>query len=369
MRIALAFIKKEFLQIMKDPSSLIIAFVIPLMLLFIYTYGINMDDVNVKLGIKNDDSNPEVSSLIKSFSQNKYITSSVYDNKNQMYEDIVRSKIKGALVIPNDFSQRLGSLKEAELLLIVDGAEINQASYTQSYVTAIVNTWLANSRYKTSVVVPKVNVQSRFWYNQEVNGVWSLVPGSLSVTMTLIGILLTALVVAREWERGTMEALLSTNIRPIHIVIGKYVPYFIVGMLSLTFSVFMMIHFFHIPFRGSYLVLFSVSGLFLYACLGIGLVISSALKNQLLASMASLVAGFLPALMLSGLIFPIKSMPMVFQWLTMVLPPRYYVSFIRSEFLTGTVWHTVLLDASFLLFLGILFSVLVYKKTARRLDV
>ena len=368
MRIVLAFIKKEFLQIIKDPSSLIIAFILPLILLYIYTYGINMDDVNIRLGIKNDDANTEIASLVKSFSQNKYITSAVYDDKNALYEDIVRSKIKGALIIPNDFSQKLGAGQTASVLLIADGAEINQVSYTQRYVTAIISQWLANSRYKENIAPEKVSVQPQYWYNQGVNGVWTLVPSSLAVTMTLIGILLTALVVAREWERGTMEALLSTHIRPIHIVVGKYVPYFVVGMMSLAFNVFVMIFILDIPFRGSYTSLFGVSALFLFACLGIGMVISSVLKNQLMDSMASLVAGFLPALMLSGLVFPIKSMPVFFQYLTMVLPPRYYVSFIKSEFLSGTPAVLLLSDALYLFVLGMLFASLVYRKTSRRLN-
>lgn len=369
MRIILAFIKKEFLQIIKDPSSLVIAFILPLVLLYIYTYGINMDDVNVRLGVKNDDSNPEVVSLIKSFSQNKYITLDIYDNKNAMYDDIVRSKIKGALIIPNDFSRKLEVAQTASILLIADGAEINQVSYTQNYVASIVNQWLANSRYKENIETAKISVQPRFWFNQSVNGRLTLVPSSLAVTMTLIGILLTALVIAREWERGTMEALLSTKIKPIHIVVGKYVPYFVVGMMSLAFSVFMMIFVLGIPFRGSFIALFGVSALFLFACLGIGLAISSVLKNQLLASMASLVAGFLPALMLSGLIFPIKSMPIFFQYLTVILPPRHYVSFIKSEFLSGTPLAVLVPEVLYLFALGMLFAILVYRKTSRRLNV
>jgi len=368
MKIVLAFVKKEFLQIIKDPSSLVIAFIIPLMLIFIYMYGVNLDAVKITLGIKNDDSNPEVSSLMKSFGHSKYVRSQVYEDKERMYEDIVRSKIKGALIIPNDFSTKLASKQDAQLLLITDGAEINQASYTQSYVNAISNMWLASSKYKSFVMPQLVNVESRYWYNQDIDSHHVIVPASLAVTMSLIGILLTALVVAREWERGTMESLLSTNIKPIHIVLGKYIPYFVVGMLSLTFSVSMMVLVFGIPFRGNYLVLFFVSSLFLFTCLGIGLIISTLTKNQLLASMASLVAGFLPALMLSGMIFPINSMPIGFQWLTQVLPPRYFVTFIRSEFLAGTIPSVVLLNSLFLFVLGTLFFILVYKKTARRLD-
>lgn len=368
MKKTLAFIKKEFLQIIKDSSSLVIAFIIPAILLFLYMYGINMDSVKVTLGVKNDDSNPEISSLVKSFGHSKYIRSKLYDNKDEMYEDIVRSKLKGALVIPNDFSSKLASRQNAQLLLITDGAEITQAAYTQGYVTAISNMWLGTSKYKYLTYPQLVNVESRYWYNQDVDSHYSIVPGSLAVTMTLIGILLTALVVAREWERGTMESLLSTNIKPIHIVLGKYIPYLIVGQLSLMFSICMIVGVFNIPFRGNFLVLFIVSSLFLFTCLGIGLFLSTVLKNQLLASMASLVAGFLPALMLSGLIFPINSMPIGFQWLTRVLPPRYFVTFIRSEFLVGTVPIIVIVNSLFLLMLGLFFFMLVWKKTARRLD-
>ena len=257
--------------------------------------------------------------------------------------------------------------KDAPLQLITDGANINQVGYTKNYVSQIAANWLQNSRFAPQKNAA-VEVQARYRYNQNADGRRALVPSSLAVTMTLIGILLTALVVSREWERGTMEALLAANIRPIHIVIGKYVPYFVVGMLSLTFSMFVIIFVFGLPFGGSYWVLFIVSALFLYASLGIGLIISSLLRDQLLASMASLIIGFLPALMMSGVVFPILSMPPFFRWLTKLLPPTHYVSFIKSEFLAGTVWQNALTSSLFLLLLGFLFSLLVYKKTARRLD-
>ena len=186
--------------------------------------------------------------------------------------------------------------------------------------------------------------------------------------MTLIGILLTSLVVAREWERGTMEAMLSTSVKTIHIVLGKYIPYFILGMLSLAFNIFLCVGIFQIPFRGSYIVLFLVSSLFLFTSLGIGLNISSLLKNQFLASMVAMGVGFLPALMLSGLMFPINSMPVFFQYLTRIIPPRYYVSFVESEFMAGGVNSIRLENAIFLAILGLLFFMAVYKNTSIRLE-
>ena len=339
MKILLALIKKEFLQIIRDPSSIIIAFVLPLISILIYMYGINLDTVKVKIGIKNDDANPEISTLIKSFGHSKYINSIVYDNENDIAKGIVRSQLKGAVIIPNDFSRKISKGQSADLIIITDGSEVNTANYVQNYSMQIVNQWLMTGRYsrfaKPQIITPEIRV----WYNQDLNSHYFILPGSLAVTMTLIGILLTALVVAREWERGTMEALLSTSVKKIHIVLGKYIPYFVLGMLSKGFNEFM----------------------------GIGLLISSKLKNQFLASQVSLGIGFLPSLLLSGLMFPINSMPVFFQHLTRILPPRYFITFIESEFMAGTVWEIVIINSIFLTILGLILFMAVYNNTDMRL--
>lgn len=367
MKILLALIKKEFYQIFRDPSSIVIAFVLPLISILIYMYGINMDTATVKMGIKNDDSNPEVQTLVKSFGHSKYINSIVYDNEQELTDAIVRSKLKGAIIIPNDFSTNLSRSQAAEVLVVTDGTEVNTANYVQSYSMSILNQWLSTSKFAPLVKSPVVNSQMRVWYNQDLNSHYFILPGSIAITMTLIGILLTALVVAREWERGTMEALLSTSVRKIDIVLGKYIPYFTLGMMSVAFNVFMCTAVFQVPFRGSYIVLFAVSGLFLFTLLGIGLLISSKLKNQFLASQISLGLGFLPALLLSGLMFPINSMPKIFQILTMILPPRYFMTFIESEFMAGTVWEIVWINSIFLVLLGAVLFTAVYNSTDMRL--
>ena len=367
MKILTALIKKEFLQIIRDPSSIIIAFILPFISILIYMYGINLDTARVTIGIKNDDGNPEVSTLLKSFGHSKYVNSIIYDNEADLTEGIVRSKLKGGVIIPNNFSSNLSKAQTAEVLVITDGSEVNTANYVQNYAVSILNQWLASSRYAPYMKKQTVISQTRVWYNQDLNSHYFILPGSIAITMTLIGILLTALVVAREWERGTMEALLSTGVRKIDIVLGKYIPYFILGMLSVGFNVFMCTAVFRIPFRGNYLVLFTVSGLFLFTLLGVGLLISSKLKNQFLASQVSLGIGFLPALLLSGLMFPINSMPVIFQWLTMILPPRYFITFIESEFMAGTVWEVVIINSIFLTVLGLILFAAVYKNTEMRL--
>ncbi len=368
MKILLALIKKEIKQILRDPSSIIIAFVLPLISILIYMYGINLDSVRVTMGIKNDDPTPEVATLVKSFGHSKYVNSIYFDNLKDIETAIIRSKIKGAVIIPNDFSTKLARGQSADLLVITDGSEVNTANYVQNYAVSIANSWLMTSKYAGSVKSPSVGAEVRTWYNPDLNSHYFIVPGSIAITMTLIGILLTSLVVAREWERGTMEAMLSTSVKTIHIVLGKYIPYFILGMLSLIFNIFLCVVIFQIPFRGSYLVLLVVSGLFLFTSLGIGLNVSSVLKNQFLASMVAMSVGFMPALMLSGLMFPINSMPVFFQHLTRILPPRYYVSFVESEFMAGGVNSIRLENAIYLTILGLLFFAAVYKNTSMRLE-
>lgn len=367
MKILTALIKKEFLQIIRDPSSIIIAFVLPFISILIYMYGINLDSVSVRLGIKNDDANPEITTLVKSFGHSKYINSIVYDNQKDITEGIVRSKLRGAVIIPNDFSTKLSRAQTADVIVITDGSETNTANYVQSYSTQIINQWLMTGKFAPLVQKPAITTEIRTWYNQDLNSHYFILPGSIAITMTLIGIMLTALVIAREWERGTMEALLSTSVRKIDIIAGKYIPYFVLGMLSMAFNVFMCVGIFHVPFRGNYIILFAVSGLFLFTSLGIGLLISTKLKNQFLASQVSLGLGFLPSLLLSGLMYPINSMPVFFQYFTRILPPRYFITFVESEFMAGTVWEIVFINSIFLSILGVILFAMVYRQTEMRL--
>ena len=368
MKILLALIKKEIKQILRDPSSIVIAFILPIISIMIYMYGINLDSVKITMGIKNDDNSPEVATLVKSFGHSKYVNSINYDNMEDIKTAILSSKIKGAVVIPNDFSTKLSRRQKADLLVITDGSEVNTANYVQSYANMITNQWLITSKYKMHLPQPLINIENRTWYNPDLNSHHFIVPGSIAITMNLIGILLTSLVIAREWERGTMEALLSTKVRAIHIVLGKYIPYFVLGMLSTAFNMFLTVCVFQLPFRGSYFMFFFISGIFLFTSLGIGLMISTALKNQFMASMVSISLGFMPALMLSGLLFPINSMPVFFQYLTMIIPPRYYISFIESEFMAGGVNEIRLANAFYLTLLGLILFVAVYKKTQMRLE-
>ena len=364
MKLLEALIQKEFYQIVRDPSSILIAFILPLIILLIYMYAINLDTLKVTAGLKIDNNPREISGFVESFMQNKYMKTLVYTNKQQMYKDLVSTKLRGIIVIPNDFYKKIKGNETATIQVITDGSEVNLANYVQSYPKSIIQKWLIEETGIRPIITPEI----RFWYNQDVNSHHFILPGSLAITMTLIGMLLTALVVAREWERGTMEALITTRAKKIHIVLGKYISYFLLGMMSMYFSVFLCIYVFRIPFRGSPIVLTITAALFLFTALGQGLLISTILKNQFTASQAALVGGFLPSLMLSGLIYPITSMPPYVQALTGIIPARYFVSCIQSEFLAGTIWEIVIPNSIFLLILGIILFLAVYMKTETRLD-
>ncbi len=352
----------------RDSSSIIIAFLLPLMLLLIYMYGINLDTVNITLGIKNEDPSPQTLTLVDSFNKNKYINTTHYSNREQMNKDLTSGKINGFVVIPNDFSQRLAKGQSADLQLATDGTDVNIANYVTSYPQSIVKNWVPQSEFshlaKKTLLLPEI----RYWYNQEIDSHYFILPGSLAITMTLIGMILTALVIAREWERGTMETLLSVRVRKIDIIMSKYIPYFVLGMASMSFSVFMCVAIFKIPFYGHYLVLFSVSGLFLLTTLGFGLLISTNFKDQFLASQMALAIGFLPVFMLSGLTYPINSMPWIMQAATKVIPARYFVTFIQSEFMAGTIWPIVFINSAYLLLLTAILFIAVYRRTQMRLE-
>ena len=368
MKTLIPLIKKEILQIVRDPSTIIIAFILPFISMLIYMYGISLDSVHVTIGIKNDNPNMDTASLVSTFDKNQYISTVIIDNEKKMASAILRGNVHGCVVIPNNFCTRLSRGEAADLQLVTDGAETNTANYIYSYTISIANQWLATSPYAGKAKTNIITADIRNWYNPTLDSHHFILPGSIAVTMTFIGILLTALVVAREWERGTMESLLSTRVKAIHIVLAKYIPYYFVAMVSMIFNFVMTVFVFDIPFRGNFLILFFVSSLFVFDLLGVGLTISTYYKNQFLASMLSMGIGFMPALMLSGLLFPINSMPEIFQWLTYLLPPRYFSTFILSEFLAGTVPELVIFNSIFLTVIGGLLFGLVYYLTPSRLE-
>lgn len=368
MKILRALVIKEFFQIIRDPSTLIIAFILPFFLLCVYRYSLNLDTNTVAIGIKIEDSHAKVSSLVSAFEHTKYLRVRRFYSRQQMEKELEKGDIRGMIIIPNDFSMRLGRGEEAQIQVITDGSETNTANFVANYPSAVINRWLSQEYKIRGAKKPSVKIVSRYWYNEELRSNWFVLPGALSVIMTLVGILLTALVVSREWERGTMEALITTKATKLDIVWGKYIPYFCLGMLSMTFCVFCCVVLFQVPFRGSYLIFAFVSGLFLLTLMGQGLMVSTLAKNQFTAAQAALTSGFLPSLMLSGLVYPISSMPRPVRILSNFISARYFVSCSQNLFMAGNIWDIVIPNSIFMIVMSVVFYFFVCRYTAQRLE-
>lgn len=365
-----ALMRKESYQILRDPSNIMIAFLLPALLLFIYSFGISLDIKHLKLGIMNRDLNGESGDLEDAFRFSSYFDVKDFSSAKEMEEALIRGEIKGFLVIPEYFSRwRLVDQIPGPVQIIADGSEPNTANFVQNYVESTFNNWkreLARESGKRSG--GPVRLQPRMWYNEELESRYYLLPGSIAIIMTLIGTMLTALVIAREWERGTMEALLATPVTMREILISKLLPYFFLGLLSMLFCTVVSTLLLDVPFRGSLLALLAVSSFFLTAALGVGLFISTVARNQFVAYQAALISGFLPAFMLSGFVFEISSMPTWIRALTYLIPARYFVSSLKTLFLTGNVWPLLLKNMLAMACFGALMLTLTFKKSAKTLD-
>lgn len=365
-----ALIIKEMIQIVYDPSSILICVFLPMLLLFLYGFGVSLDLNHLRIGVVMEDTSPDVQSFVKSMTDSRYFDVTIAQDIRALEDDLMRGRIRGIVVIPAYFSEfRKKKDKIAPIMVIADGSEPNTASFVQNYVTQAWNKWLEQQHITNDLKgLPYIQIQPRYWFNQELESRKFLVPGSLAIIMTMIGTLLTALVIAREWERGTMESLMSTPVTIYEILIGKLIPYYFMGMISMTLCVVGAIILYNIPLRGSWIVLAFVTTCFLVPALGLGLLISTLTKNQFAASQAAVVAGFLPAYMLSGFLFEISSMPYVIQMITYVIPAKYFVKSLLTIFLVGNVWSLIIKSVIPMLVIGIVIFLVTSRIIVKRLD-
>ncbi|WP_447882924.1 ABC transporter permease [Serratia fonticola] len=361
---------KETRQILRDPSSGLIAFVIPLMLLFIFGYGINLDSSKLRLGILMEQQSEEARDLANAFIGSPYIEPTVSDNRQQLIQMMQAGSIRGLVVIPSDFAEHLARPNDrAPLQVITDGSEPNTANFVQGYTQGIWQIW--QQQRATDLGrddQPLIEVQMRYWFNPAAISQHFIIPGAITIIMTVIGAILTSLVIAREWERGTMEALLSTQVTRSELLLSKLVPYYFLGMIAMVLCMVVSVFVLGVPYRGSLLLLFVISSLFLASTLGMGLLISTITRNQFNAAMVALNAAFLPSIMLSGFIFQIDSMPAVVRAVTYIIPARYFVSTLQTLFLAGNIGTVLMINLLFLIASAVVFIGLTAWKTQRRLD-
>lgn len=364
-----ALIWKEAIQIVYDPSSILIAFVLPILLLFLFGYAVSLDSTKLKIGFAIEDRSPETESLLAAFRDSKYFELKVSFSRQELERDLVAGAIRGMVIVPIDFSRkRQWNDAEPPVQVIADGSEPTTANFVQNYARALITLWTQQRALESGSPMPaSIDIESRMWFNPSLESKNYLVPGSIAIIMTMIGTLLTAMVVAREWERGTMEALMATPVRIQEIILGKLLPYFGLGLGSMVFCTIVAIFVFRTPFRGSFLSLFLFSSLFLFTCLGIGLLVSTLAKSQFVAAQFALVLAFLPAVQLSGFIFEISSMPLAIQGLTYLFPARYFVQGLQSIFLVGDVLPILLSNGLVLVGFSALLFLLNARVTHKRL--
>lgn len=363
----MALVLKESLQAIRDPSTLLIAFVLPVVLLFLFAYAVSLDVRDVRIGVVLESPSASAQELAAAFAGTRYLDVTLVHDRREVAEQVVSGKLRGFVVIPQDFERRLAERDGPPLIqTIADGSQPNTANYVANYTQGVVQTWRAGLGAETPPAA--VVLGPRYWFNAELESRRSLVPGAIAIIMTIIGTMLTALVVAREWERGTMEAVLSTPASVVEILVGKLLPYFVLGMLSTLGAAALAVFVFEVPLRGSLAALLLLSAVFMVPALGQGLLISSVTRNQFLAAQIALFSGFLPAFMLSGFLYEIDAMPMPIQVITWLVPARYFVSSLKTVFLAGDVWAVFVPDLLAMVAIGVFFFLLAKRATRKNLE-
>jgi pyoluteorin transport system permease protein len=361
-------IGKETRQIVRDPSSIAIGIVLPVVLILLFGYGLSLDVTHVPVAIVVEDPSPAARELAASFQLSQYFDAQLMPSMPQAQELMLSREVDGIIRLRSDFSRAL-SLGNAEVQVLVHGVDANHARIIQGYAQGAIGQWAARRAAQGfNVSNGPVVVQSRMWFNEANESRYFLVPGLIVLIMTLIGALLTALVMAREWERGTLEALFVTPVRTDEILLGKTVPYFILGVFGFILCLAAAKFLFHVPFRGSVTMLTTASMLYLLVALGIGLLISSVFRNQFVASQITLLVTFLPAVMLSGFLFDLQSMPVLVRLITYLLPARYYVALLQTIFLAGDIWPVILPNMGVLAVMAALLVTLTYRATHKSLE-
>ncbi len=367
-------LRKETLQILRDPSSIILALIMPMVLLVIFGYGVSLDAEHVPVVLVNDDKGPMSRELEARFANSANFQVRTAESMAQARELILARKAEGIIHLQNNFTAILegagsGAGSGAPVQLIINGTDANRARLIEGYLKTIGAKWTAlRAARGETAMVPQVSISQRIWFNEAAISRYFLIPGLITLIMTLIGILLTALVIAREWERGTMEAMLVTPLRKVDILLGKILPYYFLGMFGMGMSVVVGTTLFGVPFRGSVGTLVALSSLFMLTCLGLGLFLSAAIRVQFVAAQVSIVAGFLPAFFFSGLIFDLESTPKFIQIISYIFPARYFVTIGHTLFAAGDVWLVLLPNALVLAFMALLFLGLAFRNISKRLE-
>ncbi|HUY82018.1 MAG TPA: ABC transporter permease [Acidobacteriaceae bacterium] len=368
MRLA-GLMRKEAYEIIRDPSSIAIAFLLPLVLLLIFGYGVSLDAHHIAVAEVVDHPTHLTASFLGELNRSQWFRPTLYPDTASAQRALMKGHVSAILWLRSDFTRRAYRRGEAPIQLSVNGVDANQARIIENYVQGAWQVWQQQeaTREDKPLASPVV-LDARVWFNPALRSRDYLIPGLIAIIMTLIGALLTALVVAREWERGTMEGIMVTPVTRTEILLGKLLPYFVIGMGGMALSTLMAVFLFDVPLRGSLWVLFGSAALFLLTALGMGLMISVVARSQFVAAMVAIVTTFLPAFILSGFLFDIRSMPRIIQFLTHIVAARYFVAILQSTFLAGDIPSLILRNCLGMGALCAIFLGLAFARFHKRLD-
>ncbi|MBE0657117.1 MAG: ABC transporter permease [Bryobacteraceae bacterium] len=354
-----AVFRKEGLHIIRDPRSLMVALSVPVVMILLFGYALTLDVDQIPTVIYDQDHSPESRALIEEFKGSRFFSvTETLDGHAAIRRGIDHSHTLLGVVIPGDFSRSLAREREASVQLIIDGSDSNTASIAAGYAEALVMSHSAQLRDAAlkhrglgELKMP-IDARIRVLYNHELKSKNFIIPGIIAVVLMIISALLTSLTIAREWESGTMEQLLSTPVRPVELLLGKLCAYFVLGMADVALALVVGVGVFDVPLRGNVLLLIATSALFLFGALCWGIFLSTVARSQLLAFQMSIVSSFLPAFILSGFIFAIENMPVVIQQITRIIPARYFVTILQGVFLKGTGLQVLWVEVVFLIVYG-----------------
>ena len=343
-----AMARKEVIQIRRDTRSLLVVVAMPIMMMLLFGYGVSLDVKHIPTYVLDREGSQQSQDLLKRFQASEYFeVVQAVESYAALVQAIDTGRCKLGIVVPHDFSRQLQAGRTTQVQALVDATDDNTANLIFSYTEAVVRSfsreveldWLER-RGQSQAPVP-LTVDARIWFNENLESKAFIVPGVVAIVMAVIGAFLTALTIAREWERGTMEQLISTPVTPLEVMLGKLVPYFAIGLFDTAVCAAMAIWWFEVPFRGHLSTLFGASALFLVVVLGLGYLISVVAKTQLAASQAALVVTFLPAFLLSGFLFATEQMPAPIRAITHIVPARYFVTILKGVFLKGSTVATL----------------------------
>ena len=369
-----AVARKEALHIRRDPRSLGLAVGIPMLMLFMFGYALTLDVNRVPFVVWDQGNSVASREFVARFTATPYFhLRGTVTSYAELEREIDSGDACLALVLPPDFAGHLAGGRAVPVQAVVDGADANTASIVLGYAQAIVaahGQQLALDQIRRATgtaAAPALDLRTRIWFNEDLESRNYIVPGIMAVIMGLIAALLTSLTVAREWERGTMEQLISTPVRPAELILGKLLPYCAIGLANMAIAVLMAVFVFHVPLRGSVPLLFGLGGLFIAATLAQGIFVSAVARQQLLASQLAMISTFLPAFLLSGFTFAIANMPAVIRALTHIIPARYFVAVVKGIFLRGVGLEVLWPEALFLLGFAVVVLAAAIRLTPKRL--